>query len=195
VNERAFVDPMAHSSRLERVQVLAFGLILFGLVCAIWIKWYVGEGGEGPLRLSLMMSSVVVAAFFAGFYMMKRTRRELMARRLFIISDEGIRSLDIGGEVSVSWAEVLEVKIGTHPSRGRTPDVLIRTEKGSIGAFMRWRDKDRPMPEPSLISPGSRFIGPDGAEILVTPETSELVLALVERVPPDKVTKGVLISI
>jgi hypothetical protein len=191
---RVFVDPMIRSRRLELVQTLAFGGILFVFLIVIWIKYLVG-GGSGAFRMSLMLSSIVAAAFGVGYYMLKRNRGVMIDRMWLSVDDVGIRSMTPAGIVEVGWSEVIEVRIGMRPSRNRAPDILIKTEGGYVSAFMRWVDESGTVPEPSLTSPGLRFINPDGDEYMLGPENSQLVAALKEHVAPERIKEGVMVSL
>ncbi|HUT52151.1 MAG TPA: hypothetical protein VM658_02050 [bacterium] len=193
--ERVFIDPVIHSRRLERVQTMAFAAIMILLLAAVWIKWKLSGGGEAGLRLCLMMSSIVAAAFGLGYYMLKRTRRVMRDHVLFIITDSGVRSERPDGVVEAGWDEIEEVRIGIMPSRNKMPDVLIKTGKGYIPAFLRWTDRAGPLPEPAIRSAGRGFISPDGSEFLLTPENSPLLQALRERLPREKFREGVLITL
>ena len=191
--ELVFIDPLIHSRRLERVQTAAFAAIMLLILAAVWIKWEL-SGGEAGLRLSLMMSSIVAAAFGMGYYMLKRTRRVMRDHVLFIITDAGIRSERPDGVVEAGWAEIEEVRIGIMPTRNKMPDVLIKTGKGFIPAFLRLSDRAGPLPEPAIRAAGRRFIGRDGVFTL-TPGNSALLQALRERLPPEKFREGVLITL
>ncbi len=191
--ERVFIDPVMHSRRLERVQTAAFAAIMLLILAALWVKWAI-SGGEAGLRLSLMMSSIVAAACGLGYYMLKRTRRVVRDHSFFALTDEGVRSERLDGVVVARWEEIEEVRVGIMPSRNKMPDVLIKTGKGYIPAYMRLADRAGPMPEPAIRAAGRRFTGPEGAFDL-TPENSPLLKALRERLPPEKFREGVLITL
>jgi len=193
--EQTFVDPVIHSRRIERFNVSAFGLVMLIVLGAVWIRWYVGEREAAALRLSLMMSSIVVASFFVGYYMMKHSRRLLMDGVWFLTSETGFQSVTLAGVYESDWSEVLEVRIGMRPSATKTPDVWIRTADGNVGAFMRWTPKSPALPEPIVLSGGRRFIAPDGRKITLTPDTSDLVAAISKRVPEEKIKRGVITSL
>jgi hypothetical protein len=192
--ERVFIDPVMHSRRLERVQMAAFAAVMLLILAALWVKWMISGGGEAELRRSLMMSSIVAAAFGLGYYMLKRTRRVMREHVLFAVSDQGVRSERPDGVVEARWEEIEEVRIGMMPTRNKMPDVLIKTGKGFIPAFMRFSDRAGPLPEPAIRAAGRRFTGPEGV-FMLTPENSPLLRALRQRLPPEKFQEGVLITL
>lgn len=192
---RVFVDPMVYSERLQRIQLASLGAILLAAFVGLWIKWYVGGAGESELRFTLMLSSVVVVAFFAGYYMMKRTRRVLMEHLWFGVDGTGFVSVTPAGEVRADWSEVRRISVSVRPARSKSPDVNIDLGRGRVGLFMRWRDKSGTMPEPVVLSGGIRFRDPGGGAWTLTPDNSELVGALVELAGPDRIERGVLTSL
>jgi hypothetical protein len=193
--ERVFIDPVIHSRRIERFQSIAFAAILGLILAAVWFKWELSGGGKEGLRISLMMSSLVAAAFGLGYYMLKRTRRVMREHEFFVISDMGLRSERPDGVVAAGWDEIEEVRVGIMPSRNKTPDIMIKTKKGFISAFMRWTDRADKLPEPVILSGGRRFTAPGGEEFELTRANSRLLQALREWLPPEKFREGVLIGL
>jgi len=192
-NPRTFVDPMVHSDRPAAVQSAAFGGILLLLFIGLWVYWWISGAEVETARLSMMLSGIVVAAFGIGYYMLKRNRGVVIDRVKLVIDDSGIKSENISGIVEFAWPEIDEVRISIRPSRNRMPDVIVRTRRGSLGVFMRWVDKDMPMPEPRLRAPGVKFVRPGGEEYVLTPENSELVKAIKEHLSPEKIKEGVIV--
>jgi hypothetical protein len=190
--DRTFIDPLIHSERVGRAQLGAFIAILWLLVVGVWCWW--AAMGTG-LRAPLMASSALAAGMGVGYYILKRTRQVLKAFVWFRVGDEGLVSMTPAGEVRVSWPEVREVQVGFRAARGRNADILILTAKGSLRAFQRWTDQAEPLPEPVLFSGGARMVGPDGRVTPVDPEHSPLLAALRERLPPEKIKPGVMLSL
>jgi len=191
---RVFVDPMIHSARLARAQWLILVSILAGIAAFLWGRWLLSEGGAS-VRLTLASTGLIAAAGGLGYYMQKRLRGVMKDRTWLEISDAGIRQMTPAGLVEASWDEVIEVRVGLHPSRTRMPDVIIVTPEGAINAYMRLVDRGKGLPEPSLLSPGRRFVHPGGEVREVTPWNSELVAAVKEHVPGDKIKEGVMLSL
>lgn len=193
--EKIFVDPILHSRRAESIQVLVFGAVMAAIVLAIWTRWSLGGRGMDSVRSSLMLSSLVAAGFGVGYYMLKKNRRVMMDRAWLTVGDEGISSATPAGEVEFSWPEITEVMIASRPTRNKMPDIIIKTGRGSIGAFMRWVEKSETMPEPLLRAPGVLFISPGGGAYRLGPDSSALVKAIREHVPPEKIKEGAIISL
>jgi hypothetical protein len=186
---------MVHSSRSLRLQLLVVAVALLAVAGLIWTSWWLKPGGRSDLRRPLAATSALIPAFFAGSYMIQRNRRVTMDRQMLILSADGLRWRTPVGITEVPWSAVEEVRIGMRPAAGRSPDVLIKTDAGYIGAFMRWVDAAGPIPEPSLLQPGRGFLYPGGERMMLSPENSPLVRALKEFCPREKIKEGAVISI
>ncbi len=193
--ERTFVDPLMHSREVESFQLallmFLFGSALVGLVTF----WYHSGASLAKLGDYLIMISIIVAAMGVTYYMVKRNRRAHADHTWFSVSETGLKSKTVGGEIEVSWEEVEEIRIAGRPSSGRSPDVLIKTRRGYIQAMMRWMESSEELPEPVLLKPGRAFRYPNGKKILVSPHSSQLVEALREYAPQGTIKEGVLISL
>ncbi len=187
-----FVDPILYSARAGRVQLEAFSAVLLVAAAAVWIKWAAGPGGDP--RFPAMLTSIVFGGWGLGYYMMARNRGVMMEFARLEISESGFRSVTPAGEFSAGWDKVIEVQVCSRPSRGKSPDVRIKTEAGFVPAFMRWVDKSGPMPEPVLRSPGLKWRSSGGDEYVLGPHNSDLVRALEARLPAEKIIKGVLFT-
>lgn len=193
--ERVFIDPMLQSSRVERAQFISLSAALLLAAGFFWLYWLGSGGPERGVQSPVLASSLVAPALGLGYYMIKRSRRSLLDRVWFSVSESGVKSMTPAGLLEAGWDEVDEVRIASRASRSRTPDILIRTSLGYAGVFMRFVDRDGLIPEPLLLKPGRGFRHPIEGVIELTPDNSQVVDALRRFAPADKIKEGVLISL